>query len=118
MYADTDFFLALLKGSDWLKGNAIKISETYKNDITTSEVTFIELMLLADRYKLDPITLTSNVMALCNISDSVYLQAAFYVKKGVNTFDSFHAAHAGKEIISSDRVYDKIGLQRVKLEQD
>lgn len=116
MYADTDFFLALLKGSDWLKENALKILEIYKNEITTSEATFIELMLLAERYKLDPIDLTSSVMALSNISDPTYLQAAFYVKRGVNPFDAFHAAHAGKEIISSDKVYDKIGLQRVKLE--
>ena len=117
MYADTDFFLALLKGSDWLKQNALKILDIYKNDITTSEATFIELMLLADRYKLDPIDLTSSVMTLCNISDPTYLQAAFYVKRGVNTFDAFHAAHAGKEIISSDGVYDKVGLRRVKLEE-
>ncbi len=117
MYADTDFFLALLKGSDWLKQNASRIREVYKNEITTSEATFIELMLLAERYKLDPIDLTSSVMALCNISEPTYLRAAFHVKRGVNTFDAFHAAHAGKEIISSDGVYDKIGLHRVKLEE-
>lgn len=116
MYADTDFFLALLKGSDWLKQNALRVLENYKHEITTSEATFIELMLLSDKYKLDPVEVTSSVMALINTTNPVYLQAAFYVKRGVRPFDAFHAAHAGKEIISSDRVYDKLELHRIKLE--
>lgn len=118
MYADTDFFLALLKGSDWLKGKALSILEDYKNEITTSEATFIELMLLSDKYKLDPIDLTSNVMALSHIQDPIYLKAAYFVKKGVTVFDAFHAAHAGNSIISSDKVYDKLGFERIKLETD
>ncbi|WP_456398062.1 PIN domain-containing protein [Palaeococcus sp. (in: euryarchaeotes)] len=55
IYADTDFFLALLKPDDWLKENARKILEKYRGDITTSDATFIELLLLAERYGLDPI---------------------------------------------------------------
>lgn len=118
MYADTDFFLALLKGSDWLKENALRALELYKKDITTSETTFIELMLLSDKYNLDPVDLTSNVMALSNIHDPVYLKAAHFIKKGATVFDAFHAAHADKEIISSDKIYDRLGLKRIKLEQN
>ena len=70
IYADTDFFLALLKPNDWLKENAKKILNKYKGQITTSEVTFIELMLLAKRYNLDPIKITTSVMAMCNIEDT------------------------------------------------
>ncbi len=117
MYADTDFFLALLKDSDWLRQNALKVLDVYRGEITTSEATFIELMLLSDKYKLDPIDITSSVMALTNVIDPIYLQAAIYVKRGVNPFDAFHAAHAGNEIISSDKVYEKVGLKRIRLEE-
>ena len=117
MYADTDFFLAILKGSDWLKQNALEILKVYKKDITTSETTFTELMLLSDKYDLDPVDLTANVMTLSNSHDPVYLKAAHFIKKGANVLDAFHAAHAEGEIISSDKIYDKLGLKRVKLEE-
>ena len=118
MYADTDFFLAILKGSDWLKRKALGILELYKDEITTSETTFIELMLLSNKYRLDPVELTSNVMILAHIHDPTYLKAAYFIKKGANVFDAFHAAHAGKQIISSDKVYDRLGFERIRLEED
>lgn len=117
MYADTDFFLALLKSSDWLKQNALEILNLYKKDITASEATFIELMFLSDKYNLDPVNLTASVMALSEEYNPVYLKAAYFIKKGAGVLDAFHAAHADGEIISSDRIYDKLGLRRVKLEE-
>ena len=36
MFADTDFILALIKESDWLKTNAEKILEDNKGKIRTS----------------------------------------------------------------------------------
>ncbi|NJE00068.1 type II toxin-antitoxin system VapC family toxin [Thermococcus sp. LS1] len=117
IYADTDFFLALLKPNDWLKKNALKIYSDHKGNITTSEVTFIELMLLAKRYNLDPVRLTAAVMAICNIDDGEPLKAAFYIKEhGLNVFDAFQAAHCRGTIISSDKAFDKIGIKRIKLE--
>ena len=116
IYADTDFFLALLKPNDWLKENAKKILNKYKGQITTSEVTFIELMLLAKRYNLDPIKITRSVMAICNIDDTKYLKAALYIKEyNANVFDAFHAANCGGEIISSDNVYERLGIKRIDL---
>ncbi|ALV63913.1 hypothetical protein ADU37_CDS22160 [Thermococcus sp. 2319x1] len=118
IYADTDFFLALLKPNDWLKENAKKILQKYKGKITTSEVTFIELMLLAKRHNLDPIRLASSVMAICNIEDTKYLRAAFYIKEhNVNVFDAFHAANCNGKIISSDSVYDRLGIERINLRE-
>lgn len=117
MYADTDFFLALLKGDDWLKKRALAVLELYHDEITTSEVTFIELMLLANKYKLDPVELTSNVMALSHTQDPTYLKAAYFIKKGLNVFDAFHAAHSNASIISSDKIYDRLGFKRIKLEE-
>lgn len=46
VYADTDFFLALLKDTDWLKEKAISLAKKYEGQITTSEATFIELSRL------------------------------------------------------------------------
>lgn len=118
MYADIDFFLALLKGSDWLKASAAKMLEKHKNDIETSETTFVELMLLSHKHRLDPVQVAANILAITKSTDTIYLTAAYYIKENsVSVFDAFHAAHAGTEIISSDRVYDRLGLKRAKLEE-
>ena len=117
IYADTDFFLALLKPKDWLKDRAKEILEKYKGQITTSEVTFIELMLLAKRYNLDPVKITSSVMAICGIEDEKLLKAAIYIRDyKVGVFDAFHAVHCSGAIISSDSVFDRLGIRRIKLE--
>ncbi|HKJ96261.1 MAG TPA: PIN domain-containing protein [Thermoplasmataceae archaeon] len=116
-YADTDFFLALLKPSDWLKENARKIMEEEDGDISTSEVTYIELMLLAKRYDLDPVRLAIDVMAICNEENGMYQAAAELIEQGVGVFDSFHAIHANEKIISSDKVYRKIGLKQINLSE-
>ncbi|NMC06432.1 MAG: type II toxin-antitoxin system VapC family toxin [Candidatus Lokiarchaeota archaeon] len=119
IYADTDFFLALLKSSDWLKNNAERIKMEHEGDIVTSEPTFIELMLICKRFNLDPIKLSGAVMAICNIDDDVYLKAARNVLKGGNVFDSFHAAHCNGTIISSDDVFEKLfSLKRIPLESN
>ncbi len=117
IYANTDFFLALMKPNDWLKENAKKILERYEGQITTSETTFLELLIVAKKYDLDPVRLTSAVMALTGIEDDVYLRAAYYMKEhGLNAFYAFHAAKCGGVIISSDSVYEKVGIKRIRLE--
>ncbi len=118
IYADTDFFLALLKPKDWLKDKAKAILNKYKGQITTSEITFIELMLLAKRYNLDPVKITISVMAICNIDDEKLLKAAIYIRDyNVGVFDAFHAVHCNGTIISSNSVFDKLGIKRIKLEK-
>jgi predicted nucleic acid-binding protein len=118
IYADTDFFIALLKPSDWLKDKAKKALERYKGQITTSEVTFIELALLAKRYNLDPVRITANVMAICGIEDDTFLKAAIYIRDyGFGVFDAFHAVHCKGRIISSDHVFDRARIDRIKLEE-
>ncbi|HMF32928.1 MAG TPA: PIN domain-containing protein [Candidatus Lokiarchaeia archaeon] len=119
VYADTDFFLALLKPSDWLKERAKEIREQFADQITTSEVTFIELMLLCKRFNLEPVKITSAAMKIGHLDDPVLLKAALNIEKGGNVFDSFHAAHCEESIISSDDVFDKLfGLTRINLEPE
>ncbi len=116
MYADTDFFAALFKKQDWLKANAESILARYRNSIEASESTFVELMYLSKKFNLDPVELATDVMSLCSITNGTYLKAAIFVKRGVGVLDAFHAAHAGDGIISSDSVFDEIGINRVRLE--
>jgi predicted nucleic acid-binding protein len=118
VYADTDLFLALLKPSDWLKENARKIYERYRGQITTSEATLMELLILSKRFSLDPVRLMAAVMAMTDIEDEAYLRAAYYMKEhGLNPFDALHAAKCGGTIISSDKAFDKLGIKRIKLEK-
>jgi len=117
IYADTDFFIALLKPSGWLKEGARRVAAKYKGQMTTSEATFIELMLLAKKYDLDPVGITASVMALCAIEDTSLLKAARYVKDHeIGVFDAFHAAHCGGKIISSEPAYERLGIERIRLE--
>ena len=118
VYADTDFFLALLKPNDWLKENARKLYEKYKGRITTSEATFLELLILSKRFNLDPLRLLAAVMAIIEEENEDYLRAAYYMKEhNLNPFDAVHAAKCGGVIISSDKALDKLGIKRIKLEK-
>jgi predicted nucleic acid-binding protein len=118
VYADTDFFLALLKPNDWLKENARKLYEKYKGRITTSEATFLELLILSKRFNLDPLRLLAAVMAIIEEENEDYLRAAYYMKEhNLNPFDAVHAAKCGGVIISSDKAFEKLGIKRIKLEK-
>ena len=118
VYADTDFFLALLKPNDWLKENARRLYEEYKGRITTSEATFLELLILSKKFGLDPVRLLSAVMAIIEEENEDYLRAAYYMKEhGLNPFDAVHAAKCGGTIISSDKAFDRLGIRRIKLEK-
>ena len=55
-------------------------------------------------------------MAICHENNSMYIIAAEYIKNGVKVFDASHAAHCNGEIISSDHIYDKLNIKRIKLE--
>lgn len=123
-YADTDFFLALLKESDWLRDRALRIYHKNKGNITTSVTTVIELLLLAERLSIDPERLLAGAFEIApnirGITINTALVAAHYIKdKGLNVFDAFHAAYCeNNPIISSDHIFDTIGIERIKLEKE
>ena len=122
IYADTDFFVALVKKSDWLKVSAKKLLKEYAGQIWTSPATLIELMLLAAGLDLDPETVIEDVLKIARLRGgnvAVLQRAAKYVKKDdVRVFDALHAACCGTDcrIISSDKVFDRLGLKRIRLE--
>ena len=51
-YADTDFFLALMKDSDWLKEKAKKIYNENKGNIFVTPFTIAEIMIICKRENL------------------------------------------------------------------
>ena len=123
-YADTDFFLALLKDKDWLKSAARRLLPRHRDQLWTSLTTILELLLLATRFRLDPERIVVDTVQLAELRGidvhTVLLAAHFIKRKRVTTFDAIHAAscvHAGDSILSSDNVYDRLGLTRISLER-
>ena len=122
MFADADFILALVKGSDWLKKSALKTLKEHKGKIKTSVSVMIELAYLCKRLKINTLKTFTSVFEIIEVNEETYsicMQAVVYIGKyNLTVFDSFHAAFCGSDIIiSSDSIYDEIGIERIKLEK-
>jgi hypothetical protein len=120
MYADTDFWLALLKADDWLADRAESKLEEHRGDLEVSLATFIELFLIEERFGFDREEATLAILELAetDIDPDIVFQASAYIDDGLNTFDAFHAALASDAILSSDQAFETIELDRVALEPD
>lgn len=115
-YADTDFFIAIANSDDRLNSWAIKVLEEYEDQIYTSILTLVELALVSVRKGIPVEGMIASVLSIAELkgtSKSSALAAAHLIdheKTGV--FDSFHATLCGGEIISSDHIYEKLGVKR------
>ena len=121
MYADLDFWLALLKNDDWLNDRAERLLEKYEGELEVSLATFIELFLVEERFAFDRERAVTAILELATYEGdpNVVYQASENIDEGLNTFDAFHAALSGGSIISSDRAYDELtGVNRIRLEPD
>jgi len=123
MYADVDFLLALAKEKDWLKENAERIYRKHRQEIWTSTLALIEVLLLAHREKVKADELLKKVHFLITVKEiklgegEVITAADLMDKFKATPFDALHAILCGNDkIISSDKKFDKMGLRRVKLE--
>lgn len=126
-YADSDFFLALLKDSDWLKEGARKIYEKHRSELWVSPFTLVELMIVCTRegIPLRPTLLQiSRIAGLTFIKWSLFFRAAEYIEQGANIFDALMMAFAREseaafaeesEIISSDKIYERFGFKIINL---
>ena len=122
MFADTDFLLALVKESDWLKEKAEEILSLNKEHITTSISVMLEVAIICRRLGISITPTFSQICGLIDIDEftrTICLKAAMLMERyELNIFDAFHAAYCGGDaIISSDAVYDRLGIERVKLEK-
>lgn len=121
MYADLDFWLALLKDDDWLATRAESLLGEHEGELEVSLATFIELFLVEERFAFDR---ERAVMAMLELATyhgnpDVVFQASENIAAGLDTFDAFHAALSGGAIISSDGAYDGLeGVERVRLDPE
>ena len=115
-YADADFFIAIANSDDRLNSWAIKVLEDYEGRIYTSILTLVELALVSVRKGIPVEGMIASVLSIAELkgaNKSNALAAAHLIdheKTGV--FDSFHASLCGGEIISSDHIYEKLGVKR------
>jgi len=121
IYVETDFLLALAKDSDWLQQSAEEALDEY--DVETSAFSYLELLLARERYEFDYVPLVANLLELVPVRDEeerqIVLKAVNYYDEGMTAFDAFHAATAETrtlDVLSSERDYEDIEVERVPLE--
>ena len=120
MYAETDFLLALVKPDDWLGQRAAALYREYSAVLWTSELTLIELLLVAYREDRDAELVIANVRELVDVEgdgDTVLAAASYVEEHGFTPFDALHLVRSnGDVIVSSDEAYDDFA-PRLALEE-
>jgi len=121
IYADTDFFIALIKDDDWLQERAATIAANHKGEIYTSRATLLELLMISDRFEFDRLEALSYALEIASIpeDETVLFQAADYMEQfGLTSFDAYHVAYADNDpIISSDKSFDDVTDSRISIEE-
>jgi len=121
VFVETDFLLALAKNDDWLQQRAESVLAS--NDVITSPLAYLELLLVLERHQFDYARLFANLLELVPVGDDterqIVLKAVTYFEAGLTPFDAFHAATAetrGLPIQSSDGAYEEVDPDRRPLE--
>jgi predicted nucleic acid-binding protein len=130
MYVETDFLMALLKEEDWLRDAALS-SLDERDDIHTSILSYAEVLVLfydreASAYEIDAPRAVANLLELVPIEpasheDAVLAATVFIDEHDLTPFDALHAGVAAtndETVLSSDRAYDSVGLDRQPLDSD
>ncbi|HUY70401.1 MAG TPA: PIN domain-containing protein [Candidatus Baltobacteraceae bacterium] len=114
VYADSDFFIALLMPNDRHRVWARAAYGKHKGDITTSLATVMELLLIAERFNMTAQALMAGVLVaarLTGVEENDVLRAAYLIDNyKVGIFDAFHAALCGGKIISTDHIFGILGI--------
>jgi predicted nucleic acid-binding protein len=123
VYADTDIFIAVLKKHDRLKPAAVKIFNAAKEGkikLSTSAATMIEILFFIYEYGIQRhgYRIVNDLFNLkvefVGLPAEIGLEAAALMDRyGTTPLDAIHALMAGSEILSTDKVYEKMGLKRV-----
>lgn len=121
IYADTDFFIALVKDNDWLQEQAATIAAEYEGEIYTSRATLLELLLISERFEFDRMEALSYTLEIAAVpeDETVLFQAADYMEQhGLTAFDAYHLAYADHNpIISSDTAFDDVTENGISIEE-
>jgi hypothetical protein len=120
MYAEADFLLALIREDDWLAEPAERVFRAHEDDLWTSHLTLIELMLVAyreDRNVERTVTDASALLEVRGDEERVLAAASYVSDRGLTPFDALHGVAAdGDPIVSSDQSYDDV-TERIALEE-
>ena len=121
IYADTDFFIALVKDDDWLQQRATTIATEHEGEIYTSRATLLEILMISDRFEFDRMEALSYVLEIASVAEdeTVLFQAADFMEQfGLTAFDAYQLAYADHDpIISSDNSFDHVIDARIPIEQ-
>ncbi|ELZ11377.1 PilT protein domain protein [Natrinema thermotolerans DSM 11552] len=121
IYADTDFFIALVKDDDWLQDRAAEIALENDGEIYTSRATLLELLVISDRFEFDRMEALTSALEIATIpeDEDVLFQAADYMEEdGLTAFDAYHVAYAEADpIVSSDKSIDDVTDDRIAIEE-
>jgi len=111
---------ALLKGDDWLTERAEELYAEHRDDLEVSLTTFVELFLIEEQFPFDREQAAISILEMtdADVDEQIVFQASEYIDDGLNVFDAFHAALAGDRILSSDKEFDDIGIERIQLEPE
>ncbi|MBI5176938.1 type II toxin-antitoxin system VapC family toxin [Candidatus Micrarchaeota archaeon] len=125
IYLDADFFLAILKPSDWLKKSAISYwrDNAGKHEFSTSSLTLMEIWFYLNRAGLNgevPAALGDvilmGVQVLPVSSDDLLGAARKFQDTRLTPMDALHAHMALRfdAIVSTDSAFDSVkGLKRI-----
>ena len=130
MYVENDFLMALVKQEDWLQEPAHRALEEYDN-IHTSIAAYTEFLILAydqdtGEYQIDVGRALADLVEQVPVRPEVHEQAVLTAAvladdHGFTPFDAIHggiAISTGQPVLTSERDYDDIGVDRVPLESD
>jgi predicted nucleic acid-binding protein len=121
LYADTDFFVALVKDDDWLQERAAALARENEGEIYTSRATLLELLMISEQFEFDRMEALSYALEIASVpeDESVLFRAADYVEQhGLTAFDAYHVAYADEDpIVSSDTSFDDVTDDRVPIEE-
>lgn len=117
VYADTSFFISFMNSNDSLHSEALKVYNKHKNNLDTSLLTIAELLVGCEKRGLDPEIVISSLFQIAAVSGITLeqgLRAAHYMKeKKLSSIDALHTSLSNFEIISPDKDFDKIDVNRI-----
>lgn len=116
MYADVDIWLWLLAEGE--QAAVERFLEEYAGDLEVSLVTFLELFLVEESYPFEREQAVTAMLELASYDGdpAVLYRASTYRDEGLDTFEAFHAALAGDAIVSRSDAYERVGLERIPLD--
>ena len=130
MYVENGFLMALVKQEDWLQEPANHALEEY-DDIHTSVAAYTGLLVLAyDRdtgeYQIDVGRALADLVEQVPVRPEAHEQAVLTAAvladdHGFTPLDAMHGGIAiatDRPVLTSERDYDDIGVDRVSLESD